>query len=281
MKNKLRWKEIFLKWWMKGSFFSVLLILVGVFFYIVMKGIGVLTPDFIFGKPEGMPVGSQGGIFPAIIGSLISGGVAGAIGGALSLSVALYMVFYCKSKKIYTIINSSLIGLAGIPSVVLGLFGYSFFIMKLRIPRSLLAASLTLAIMVIPFMTLRMAKAFEEISTEQLMASLSLGVSRGYCIVRFVIPYTKGRIVTAITLGMTFAMGATAPIMFTGAVIFADVPDSMLDSFMALPYHLYILANEGISLPLAYGTAVVLLLLLLAMNLGIHIISGMKGEEDE
>lgn len=272
-------KEGLFKLWVYLSGLLTILITASIFLYILLKGYPIITPEFIFGSPQGMPLGTEGGIFPAIVGSLLLGLLSGFIGGLLGLCNAIYLVFYCSSKWKCELIMDALQALAGIPSIVLGLFGYSLFIIKFGIKRSLLTASLTLAIMIIPFVTLRIKKALEEISLEQFMTSLSLGTSKSYTILHLVLPHVLGRICTALGLGIGFAMGATAPIMFTGAVIFTDVPDHLTDSFMALPYHLYMLANQGISLDMAYGTAFVLVVILLVINLLCQLVYYLKGKQ--
>lgn len=162
--------------------------------------------------------------------------------------------------------------LAGIPSVVIGLFGYTLLIVGFGVNKSLLSASITLTIMIIPFIAIRMKKALEETSKDQYISSLSLGIPKGYTIVKLVIPSAFKYIMTSLGLGIVFAMGATAPIMFTGAVIISGVPGKLTDPFMALPYHLYILVNEGLSLEMAYGTAFVLIVIVLLINIICHFI---------
>ncbi|MGL4735963.1 MAG: PstA family ABC transporter permease [Cellulosilyticaceae bacterium] len=271
-------KHYLLKVWMISSGILTFVLIAGIFFYICLRGLPLITPTFLFDRPKGMPLGSEGGIFPAIIGSLLLGLLCGLIGGILSLCSALFMVFYCKSSWLHTLLLYGLQALSGIPSIILGLFGYSFLMMELGMKRSLLCSSITLSFMVIPFITLRFVKALEELPQETLLTSFALGLPKGYTLWHYVLPATFGRLLTALGLGIGFAMGATAPILFTGAVMMAPVPTSIMDPFMALPYHLYVLANEGISLDMAYGSAFVLMFILFILNFSCRYFYNRKGK---
>jgi phosphate transport system permease protein len=268
----MKLKDLLFKLWVIFSGIIIISVTMGLFLYLLYKGIGVVSPEFIFDSPKGIPLGRSGGIFPAIIGSLMSGLISGLLGGLLGLCTAVYLTFYCYSEIIRKYILLALQCLAGIPSVVIGLFGYTFLIVGLGMNKSLLSASITLTIMIIPFIAIRMKKALEETSKEQYISSLSLGIPKGYTIVKLVIPNAFKYIMTSLGLGIVFAMGATAPIMFTGAVIISNVPGKLTDPFMALPYHLYILVNEGLSVEMAYGTAFVLIVVVLAINIICHFI---------
>ncbi len=272
----MRIKDNLFKFWVVLSGLIVILVTGGIFIYLLTKGIGVISFDFIFDKPSGMPLGTEGGIFPAIVGSLLSGALSGLMGGLLGLCTAIYLVFYCNKKRLKRFIVMSLQCLAGIPSIVLGLFGYTFIVVGLDLKRSLISASLTLTIMIIPFVSIKLKKALEETSKKQFISSLSLGISKSYSIIHLVIPNAIGGIMTSLGLSVVFAMGATAPIMFTGAVIIAGSPTSLTDPIMALPYHLYALVNEGLSQEMAYGTAFVLIIIVLVINLLCHLVGYIK-----
>lgn len=255
---------------------AIIFTTLGIFLYLFYKGYGVISSEFIFSSPKGIPLGTQGGIFPAIIGSLMSGLISGFLGGILGLCTAVYLVFYCENENMRNYILHALQCLAGIPSVVIGMFGYSFFIVGLGINKSLLSASVTLTIMIIPFISIRIKKALEETSIEQFIGSLSLGIPKGYTIIKLVIPNAFRYIMTSLGLGIVFAMGATAPVMFTGAVIVSGVPSKLTDPFMSLPYHLYILVNEGLSVEMAYGTSLVLIVIVLVINLICHFMGSLE-----
>jgi phosphate transport system permease protein len=270
MKNKFQ--DNLFKLWVIISGLTILIVTIGIFSYLLYKGFKVISTEFIFSSPKGVPLGTEGGIFPAIVGSLLSGLLSGLLGGILGLCTAVYLVFYCENLTIKIYILQALQCLAGIPSVVIGLFGYSLLIVGFGINKSLLSASITLTIMIIPFISIRIKKALEETSKDQYICSLSLGISKSYTIVRLVIPNAFKYIMTSLGLGMAFSMGATAPVMFTGAVISSGIPSKLTDPFMSLPYHLYILVNEGLSVDMAYGTAFVLIVIVLLINLICHLV---------
>lgn len=265
-------KYLLFKVWVILSGMTIISVTMGIFIYLLYKGLNVVSLEFIFSSPKGIPLGTEGGIFPAIVGSLLSGLISGLFGGILGLCTAIYLVFYCENVRIKTYILTALQCLAGIPSVVIGLFGYSLLIVGFGINKSLLSASITLTIMIIPFITIRIKKALEEASKEQFIASLNLGISKSYTIIKLIIPNVFRNIMTSLGLSVVFAMGATAPIMFTGAVIISGIPSKLSDPFMSLPYHLYILVNEGLSVEMAYGTAFVLIIIVLLINLICHFI---------
>lgn len=269
-------KDIFFKFWVYLSGTTVIFLTFFVFIYALYKGAGVVSLEFIFDSPKGMPLGTDGGIFPAIMGSLMSGILAGLMGGVLGLCTSVYLVFYCNNKNVKIYILQALRCLAGIPSVVIGLFGYTILIVVLGVNKSLLSVSITLTIMIIPFIEIRIQKALEETSRELYISCLSLGISKSYTIIHLVIPNALRYIMTSLGLGIVFAMGATAPIMFTGAVIISGVPTKLSDPIMALPYHLYMLVNEGLSVEMAYGTAFVLIVILLMINLICRFIGDFK-----
>ncbi|MEN6316535.1 MAG: ABC transporter permease subunit [Clostridiaceae bacterium] len=270
-------KDMLLRCFSYASGLIVGVVVLFIFLYILFKGYSVINGQFLLNYPQGMPLGMAGGIFPAIMGSLYLGAVAALIAGIFSLATAIYLSFFCRNKAIYEINRFVIQCISGIPSIVLGLFGYSFLIMDAAIPKSLLSAGITLAVMIIPFITLRIEKVFNEFSREIIASSLALGVSLTHTVIFIVLPVCRREIATAIALASAYAMGATAPIMFTGAVLYTGRLPSLLDPFMALPYHLYILVNEGYSLEMAYGTAFVLLVLLIIINLACQCLDGRKG----
>lgn len=274
MESKI--KDFIFKLWVILSGLTIISVTIGVFSYLLYKGFNVISTEFIFSSPKGIPLGTEGGIFPAIVGSLLSGLLSGLFGGILGLCTAIYLVFYCENKTVKHYILQALQCLAGIPSVVIGLFGYSLLIVGLGMNKSLMSASITLTIMIIPFISIRIKKALEETSNEQFICSLSLGIPKSYTIVKLVIPNAFKYIMTSLGLGIVFAMGATAPIMFTGAVIISGIPSKLTDPFMALPYHLYILVNEGLSVEMAYGTAFVLIVIVLFINLICHFVGNIE-----
>ncbi|HHV06946.1 MAG TPA: ABC transporter permease subunit [Firmicutes bacterium] len=266
MMRKMENSRLF-KLWMVVSTLIVLISVGFIIGYIVLNGIKSISLDFIISSPKGLPLGSEGGILPAIVGSLLLMLIACGFASFLALATAIYVVFYCQSSQIENIVHIIVQCMAGVPSIVIGLFGYTFLVAKLGLGRSLLSAGLTLGVMVFPFIEVRIEKSLQEFSTAALQSSYALGVSKAYTLFKLVLPQCKEDIVAAITLAGGFAMGATAPIILTGAVIFAPIPSSLSSPVMALPFHLYILTGEGISLEKAYATALVLITLIFAINI--------------
>ena len=252
------------------SFLSFLLIfsaLLFFFLYIFYKGYKVISPSFLLDTPKGMVLGEEGGIFPAITGSLAFSLTALVLSGLPSLFTAIFMVFYAKEGRKKESLHFFIHLLSGVPSIVLGLFSYSLFVCQLKLGRSVLSGAIALAIMIFPFMEIRMEKIFEEVPKSYLQSSESLGCSKGYTLRKLVLPYTLPELLSTMLLAFCFALGATPPILFTGGVAFAKSPTSLLSPAMALPLHLYLLLVQGgSSLSRAYGTALVMLFLLLIGN---------------
>lgn len=238
-----------------------------VFLYIFVKGAQAISWKFISTGPEGIPPGTAGGIFPAIVGSLMSGAVAAVISSITAVATTVWLTFFCRNRGLYRFCRFCTECVSGIPSILLGLFGYSFFLMHLAIPKSVLTAGMTLAIMIMPFIAVRTEKIFREYPREQIDAARSLGLSTLYIILTLVIPQRLRELTSTVALSTAYAMGAAAPVMFTGAVLYTRKLPDFTEPFMALPYHLYILVSQGYSLSMAYGTAFILLVLLLGINL--------------
>ena len=249
------------------SFLLIFSALLFFFLYIFYKGYKVISPSFLLEAPKGMVLGEEGGIFPAITGSLAFSLTALVLSGLPSLFTAIFMVFYAKEGRKKESLHFFIHLLSGVPSIVLGLFSYSLFVYQLKLGRSVLSGAIALAIMIFPFMEIRMEKIFEEVPKSYLQSSESLGCSKGYTIRRLVLPYTLPELLSTMLLAFCFALGATPPILFTGGVAFAKSPTSLLSPAMALPLHLYLLLVQGgSSLSRAYGTALVMLFLLLIGN---------------
>ncbi len=271
--------NFFLRCWTILSAVLSVGLLVFLIAYVFIKAGGVINLNFILAKPAGFPVGSAGGIWPAIVGSLLVTLIASVFATILAFFTAVYVVFYCEDERIRLVVNLIVQCIAGIPSIVLGLFGYAFLVIKLKLGLSMLAAGLTLAIMIFPFIEIRIQKLFQETNQQLLDASASLGINRSYTILHLLLPMHRKQILSIITLASGFAMGAAAPVMLTGCMMNAPVPKSLFSPFMSLPYHLYVLMGEGISLENAYGTAFVLMMLVLLINLlaAVPTLLGMRG----
>lgn len=264
MKKSILYKLI--KLWCITSIIILAFIISTIFIYILSKGISSLSFDFIFGTPEGTPLGAEGGVFPAIIGSIYLLIISCIVATILGVSTSIYLVFYCRNSKLKYIFNLIISSISGIPSIILGLFGYTFLVYHLNLGRSLLSGGITLGIMILPYIQVQTEKIFNEISPEYIKSSYALGISKSYTLYKLVLPLCIGELFSTVILSGGFAMGAAAPIIMTAAVINAPVPKSIFSPVMALPYHLYILIGEGISLQNAYGTALILLLLLIFIN---------------
>ena len=215
---------------------------------------------------------TKGGILPCIVGTLCLG--IGAIVVALPIGVAsaIYLNEYARPGKLLRLIRLGISNLAGVPSVVFGLFGLAFFVIWMKMGESILAGVLTLAALTLPVIIGSTEEALKSVPDTYREASLALGATRWQTIYRVVIPAALPGILTGAILGLSRAAGETAPIMFTAAVFYTpNLPSSLFDQVMALPYHVYVLATAGTNIeatrPLQYGTALVLIALVLGMNL--------------
>lgn len=264
MKKSL--KDILLLLWYFLSTFLVVFIVFFIIAYVLKNGIHTINKDFLLDNPKGMPLGKEGGIFPAIVGSLLLMFISSITASILGIATAVYLTLYNKNKKIDGIIHIIIHSISGIPSIVLGLFGYSFLVFFLDLGVSLLAGAITLSIMIFPYIEVVTEKAIEEVDKKLIVSSYSLGIDKTYTFFKIILPQCIEEIVSGVMLSGGFAMGATAPIMLTSAVISAPTPDSIMSPVMALSYHLYILISQGISMENAYGTAFVLMSILIILN---------------
>lgn len=236
--------------------------------HIVVQGAPAFSWGFISGFPsDGM---RQGGILPAIMGTLYLTAGTALFSVPLGLGAAIYLSEYASDNTLTRIIRLAIINLAGIPSVVYGLFGLGLFVLFLNFGTSILAASLTLSIMTLPVIISTAEEALRAVPNSFRVVSISLGATRWQTIRRIVLPQAIPGILTGIILGLERAAGETAPILFTGASFFLpQLPGSPMDATMALPYHLFVISTSVPGMPIAiqYGTALVLLIFVLGMNL--------------
>ncbi len=249
---------------------TVIFVTFGIFVYVFYKGSDVISLKFLLEKPSGLPIGTDGGVFPAIIGSLYHGLLAGLFGSLIGIGAALYLVFFCRSAILKKIVQVSFYFLAGLPSIIFGLIGYTVLIFRFGLERSLLCASVATGMMLIPYVGIRAQKIFQEEGLPYLMESQSLGISKAYAVRKLILPVCFVNLLSASALAMAYGMGAVAPMMYTGAVLYAGVPEGLDRPFMSLPYHLYILVINGISVEFAYGTAFVLLVLILLIHFAVR-----------
>lgn len=238
--------------------------------FIIVKGIGVINWEFLSQAPsDGM---TKGGIWPAIFGTccLMAGSALFAFPtGVMS---GIYMNEYAKDGKLVRFIQMMTNNLSGIPSIVFGLFGMAFFVNWLDFGDSILAGSLTLGLLALPIVIRTTEEAFKDLPDSFREGSLALGATKAQTIWNVLLPMAMPRIITGLILSLGRVSGETAPILFTCAAYFLPkLPDSIFDQCMALPYHLYVVATSGTDIeaqmPIAYGTAFVLILIVLLMNL--------------
>lgn len=236
------------------------------FAYIFANGAKAITWEFLTEAPKGMIIGTEGGILPAIVGSAWYTGIACLFAIILGISTAIYQVYYCKNEWISDTIALVMQCMAGVPSIVMGLFGYTLLVLTLGWGKCILAGGITQGVMILPFIQVRAEKALREVDPALVKASYGLGMSRSYTIRRIVLPQALPQLVSGVLLGGCYAMGAAAPLIFTGAVIIAKVPKTLMKPAMALPYHLYMLLTQGTSSENAYGTAFVMMVIVLLAN---------------
>jgi phosphate transport system permease protein len=242
-----------------------ILIVIG---YIFMQGSPAVSWEFLSAVPRsGM---REGGILPAIIGTFYLTLGTAIFSVPLGIAAAIYLSEYAADNSWTRLIRLAIINLAGIPSVVYGLFGLGLFVLFLNFGTSILAASLTLSIMTLPVIISTAEEALRAVPQSFRTVSVSLGATRWQTIRRIVLPQALPGILTGVILGLERAAGETAPILFTGAAFFLPrLPGSIFDATMALPYHLFVISTQVPEMPIQiqYGTALVLMVFVLSMNL--------------
>lgn len=252
----------------------VILILVGILGFIIVNGIQVINWEFLTASPSsGM---TAGGIFPAIVGTFYL--IVGSMFFALPLGIAagIYNVEFAGETKLIRFMRMMTNNLAGIPSVVFGLFGMTLFVNTLGFGSSILAGSLTLGLLALPLIIRTTEEALKAVPDSFRLGSYALGASKLTTIRKIVLPAAFPNILTGIILSIGRVSGETAPILFTVAAYYLPhLPHSIFDQAMALPYHLYVLATSGTDIeasrPMAYGTALVLIAIVLGMNLFVSV----------
>jgi phosphate transport system permease protein len=232
--------------------------------FVLEKGLPQLSLEFLLSKPKDM--GRSGGIFPAIVGTLLLSGMAIAIALPLGVGTAVYLSEYTRETRLTRAIRFGTDCLAGVPSIIFGLFGYIFFVTTLRMGWSLIAGSLTLAIMVLPTLIRTSEEAIRSVPQSWREVSLSLGATRWETVLKAVLPNALPGIVTGVMLSLGRSIGETAAVIFTAGSSFR-LPKGAFDSVRTMAVHFYILAREGLSSEKAYGTAAVLVIAVLAVNI--------------
>jgi phosphate transport system permease protein len=235
--------------------------------YIVVQGLGAVNWEFLSAFPRsGM---KEGGILPAVIGTVVLTFGTAIVSIPIAVGAAIYLAEYARDNWLTRTIRLAIINLAGIPSVVYGLFGLGLFVLFLGLGTSIVAGSLTLGLMTLPVVISTAEEALLAVPQRFRVVSRSLGATRWQTVRQVVVPNALPGILTGVILGLERAAGETAPILFTVAAFYLpQLPRSPLDQTMALPYHLYVISTQVPAMPLdvQYGTALVLLVLVLSMN---------------
>ena len=235
---------------------------------IFISGAEAISWEFIVEMPrDGM---RAGGIWPAIVGTTYLAIGTGLISVPLGLGAAIYLSEYARESAWTRTIRVAIVNLAGIPSVVYGLFGLGLFVLFLKLGSSIIAACLTLSIMTLPVIISTAEEALRAVPQSFRVVSIGMGGTRWQTIRRIVLPQAMPGILTGVILGLNRAAGETAPILFTGAAFFLPrLPSSIFDQTMALPYHLFVISTQvpGMPIQIQYGTASVLLVFVLTMNI--------------
>lgn len=249
-----------------------ILVVIGV---IVARGVVAINWQFLTTMPHGGM--KEGGILPAIVGTLLLTLGTALVAVPIGIGGAVYLSEYARDTRLTRAIRLAIVNLAGIPSIVYGLFGLGMFVLFFRFGTSILAGSLTLAIMTLPVIISTAEEALRAVPQEFRTVSSSLGGTRWQGIRNIVLPQALPGIITGVILGLLRAAGETAPILFTVAAFYLPrLPSSPLDQTMALPYHLYVISTQvpGMPLSVQYGTALVLLGLVLSLNIVATLIRG-------
>ena len=249
---------------------TVILILIIILYDITTKGIGVINWKFLISMPKnGM---TEGGILPAIIGTFLVTVITALLSIPLGMGCAIYLNEYAKDTKITRLIRMAIRNLSGVPSIVYGLFGVILFVQVMNFGTCILSAGLTLGLMTLPWTITASEEALKNVPNSYREGALALGATKWQAIKTNVLPYAIPGMLTGTILGLSRAAGETAPILFTGAAFYLPfLPKSLFSQFMALPYHLYIMSTQHHAIskvrPIAYGTALVLIIFVFAMNL--------------
>lgn len=249
---------------------AVVLVLFAILGFIIVKGAGVISWDFLTKAPEnGM---TEGGIFPAIVGTLLLMLGSAVVSFPIGIMSGIYMNEYASRGWVVKFIRMMTNNLSGVPSIVFGLFGMALFVKYLGFGDSILAGSLTLGLLSLPLVIRTTEEALRDIPPGIREGSLALGATKLQTIWKVVLPMGMPRIITGLILSLGRVSGETAPILFTcAAYFFPQLPSSIFDQCMALPYHLYVISTSGTDIdaqqPIAYGTALVLIVIVLVINL--------------
>lgn len=257
-------------WLIRVMTYLIVFVIASIIIKILWNGLPVINWEFLTGMPKSG--GSEGGILPAIVGTLSLALGTVIIALPLGMATAIYLSEYAKAGRFTRTVRLAIVTLAGVPSIVFGLFGLGLFVIFLRFGASIIAGCLTLACMILPIIIVSSEEALRAVPRSLREGSLALGATKWQTIYKNVLPYSISGMLTGSILGIGRAAGETAPILLTVAAFYLPrLPKSIFDQVMALPYHLYVLATQHPDIekvrPLQYATALVLLVLVLGINL--------------
>ena len=248
----------------RAAAYITTLVLLAIIAYVVINGLPHISLDFIFGWPQG--VNAEGGIWPTIVSTIYVTALAMLICTPVAVLAAVYLAEYAKQGKIVDIIRYAADALASVPSIVMGLFGYALFVEAMGLGLSIVSAALALALLMLPIVMRTTEEAIRAVPRYIRWGAYGLGATKWQVVSKIVLPSAFGRIATGIVLAIGRAIGETAVVLYTmGQAI--NLPISPFDSGRPMTVHLYLLANDGINMNAAYGTALLLMAIILAFNL--------------
>lgn len=248
----------------RAAAYITTLVLLAIIAYVVINGLPHISLDFIFGWPQG--VNAEGGIWPTIVSTIYVTALAMLICTPVAVLAAVYLAEYAKQGKIVDIIRYAADALASVPSIVMGLFGYALFVEAMGLGLSMVSAALALALLMLPIVMRTTEEAIRAVPRYIRWGAYGLGATKWQVVSKIVLPSAFVRIATGIVLAIGRAIGETAVVLYTmGQAI--NLPISPLDSGRPMTVHLYLLANDGINMNAAYGTALLLMAIILAFNL--------------
>jgi len=257
-------------WLIRVMTYLIVFVIASIIIKILWNGLPAINWEFLTAMPK--RGGSEGGILPAIVGTLSLALGTVIIALPLGMATAIYLSEYAKAGRFTRTVRLAIVTLAGVPSIVFGLFGLGLFVIFLQFGASIIAGCLTLACMILPIIIVSSEEALRSVPKSLREGSLALGATKWQTIYKNVLPYSMPGMLTGSILGIGRAAGETAPILLTVAAFYLPrLPKSIFDQVMALPYHLYVLATQHPDIekvrPLQYATALVLLVLVLGVNL--------------
>ena len=248
----------------RAAAYITTLVLLAIIAYVVINGLPHISLDFIFGWPQG--VNAEGGIWPTIVSTIYVTALAMLICTPVAVLAAVYLAEYAKQGKVVDIIRYAADALASVPSIVMGLFGYALFVEAMGLGLSMVSAALALALLMLPIVMRTTEEAIRAVPRYIRWGAYGLGATKWQVVSKIVLPSAFGRIATGLVLAIGRAIGETAVVLYTmGQAI--NLPISPLDSGRPMTVHLYLLANDGINMNAAYGTALLLMAIILAFNL--------------